>query len=184
MRRFSLRGFNPCAVACRRLDKSRPYRAEKRCGIVCQRQNSSRCGQRGRLERHDMSWGSIGELWGKPIVTVVVDHSRYTYSLMGLYDYFTITAFPKKMNEALDYIGSHSKKTDKNKIQNAGLTTMFTELGNPTFKEGNLIIECRTIYEAPIDVDNMLDDDIIKMYQDNKLKHTMFVGEIVNVWKR
>lgn len=103
---------------------------------------------------------------------------------MGLYDYFTITAFPKKMNEALDYIGSHSKKTDKNKIQNAGLTTMFTELGNPTFKEGNLIIECRTIYEAPIDVDNMLDDDIIKMYQDNKLKHTMFVGEIVNVWKR
>lgn len=61
---------------------------------------------------------------------------------------------------------------------------MFTELGNPTFKEGNLIIECRTIYEAPIDVDNMLDDDIIKMYQDNKLKHTMFVGEIVNVWIR
>ena len=103
---------------------------------------------------------------------------------MGLYDYFTITAFPKKMNGALDYIGSHSRKTDKNKIQNAGLTTMFTELGNPTFKEGNLIIECRTIYESPIDVDNMLDDDIIKMYQDNKLKHTMFVGEIVNVWKR
>lgn len=33
-------------------------------------------------------------------------------------------------------------------------------------------------------MDNMLDDDIIKMYQDNKLKHTMFVGEIVNVWKR
>ena len=88
------------------------------------------------------------------------------------------------MNGALDYTGSHSRKTDKNKIQNAGLTTMFTELGNPTFKEGNLIIECRTIYEAPIDVDNMLDDDIIKMYQDNKLKHTMFVGEIVNVWKR
>ncbi len=141
-------------------------------------------GKEGDLNATAMSWGSIGELWGKPIVTVVVDHSRYTYTLMGLYDYFTITAFPKEMNGALDYIGSHSRKTDKNKIQNAGLTTMFTELGNPTFKEGNLIIECRTIYEAPIDVDNMLDDDVIKMYQDNKLKHTMFVGEIVNVWKR
>ena len=117
-------------------------------------------GKEGDLNATTMSWGSIGELWGKPIVTVVVDHIRYTYSLMGLYDYFTITAFPKKMNGALDYISSHS------------------------FKEGNLIIECRTIYEAPIDVDNMLDDDIIKMYQDNKLKHTMFVGEIVNVWKR
>lgn len=32
-------------------------------------------GKEGDLNATTMSWGSIGELWGKPIVTVVVDHS-------------------------------------------------------------------------------------------------------------
>ncbi len=141
-------------------------------------------GKEGDLNAMTIAWGGLGELWGKPVVTVYVNHSRYTHTLMELYDYFTVTAFPEEMRGALNYIGTHSGKTEKNKLKNAGLTTTFTELGNPTFKEGNLIIECRIIYSAPLEVDNMLDDDIVKRYKDNKPLHTIFIGEIVNVWKR
>ena len=140
-------------------------------------------GKEGDLNATTMSWGSIGELWGKPVFTVFVSTSRYTHKFMEENDYFTVTHFPADMRQQLSYLGRVSGR-DEDKVAGAGLTVEFTELGNPMFKEGNLIIECRTIYEAPIDVDNMLDDDVIKMYQDNKLKHTMFVGEIVNVWKR
>lgn len=141
-------------------------------------------GKEDDMNAMTIAWGGIGELWGKPVVTVYVNHSRYTHTLMELYDYFTVTAFPEEKRDALKYIGTHSRKTEKDKLKNAGLTTIFTELGNPTFKEGNLIIECRTIYSAPLEVDNMLNDDVIKSYKGNKPLHTMFIGEIVNVWKR
>lgn len=141
-------------------------------------------GKDGDMNAMTISWGGLGELWGKPVVTVYVRHSRYTHTLLELYDYFTLTAFPEQMRPALQYIGSHSRKTEKNKLQNAGLTPMFTQLGNPIFKEGNLAIECRILYSAPLDVDNMLDDGVIKMYKTDKDLHTMFIGEIVNVWKR
>jgi hypothetical protein len=40
---------------------------------------------------------------------------------------------------------------DGDKIKAAGLTVEYTKLGNPTFAEGRLMIECRKIYNEQID---------------------------------
>ncbi len=142
-------------------------------------------GQKGDMNAMTIAWGGLGELWGKPVVTVYVRSNRYTYGFMERNKYFTVTAFPEDKRPALQYIGTHSGRDDKDKLQKAGLTPSFTELGNPIFEEANLAIECRIIYKAPFNLSTIVDEDTRNDYADDKKGvHTMYIGEIVNVWKK
>ena len=47
-----------------------------------------------------ISWGEIGELWERPVVTVYVSSSRYTHSFMERNEYFTVTSFPRNHRPA------------------------------------------------------------------------------------
>ena len=132
-----------------------------------------------------ISWGGIGELWGKPVVTVYVSSDRASKKMMDDNDYFTVTGFPtsKACKDALVYIGSRSLRDDPDKVANAGLTVEFTELGNPIFSEGRLAIECRKLYAAPFDLNRMPQDIRERLYAEMGV-HTMYIGEIVNVWEK
>lgn len=132
-----------------------------------------------------ISWGGIGELWGKHVVTVYVSGDRASKRLMDENAYFTVTGFPstKACKDALVYIGSHSMRDEPDKCASAGLTVEFTELGNPIFAEGRLAIECRKLYSAPFDL-NRIPQDIRERLYGEMTVHTMYVGEIVNVWEK
>ena len=132
-----------------------------------------------------ISWGGIGELWGKPVVTVYVSSDRASKKMMDDSDYFTVTGFPtsKACKDALVYIGSRSLRDDPDKVANAGLTVEFTQLGNPIFSEGRLAIECRKLYAAPFDLNRMPQDIRERLYAEMGV-HTMYIGEIVNVWEK
>ena len=43
-----------------------------------------------------IGWGSIGYIWRRPFIQVVVRPTRYTYQFMEKYDSFTVCAFPHK----------------------------------------------------------------------------------------
>lgn len=120
-------------------------------------------GRKGDMNAMTIAWGGLGELWGRHVVTVYVSSSRYTYSFMERNEYFTVTAFPEKYRPALQYIGTHSGRDGGDKIKDAGLTTTFTELGNPIFEEANLAIECKIIYSAPFNPDK-IDPDVKHIY--------------------
>ena len=132
-----------------------------------------------------IAWGGIGELWGKHVVTVYVSGDRASKKLMDENEYFTVTAFPpsKACKDALVYIGSHSMRDEPDKVANAGLTVEFTELGNPIFAEGRLAIECRKLYADPFDL-NKIPQDIRERLYGELAVHTMYIGEIVNVWEK
>lgn len=132
-----------------------------------------------------ISWGTIGQLWNKNVVIVYVSSDRYSKRMMDENKYFTVVGFPdkKEYRDALIYLGSHSKKDVSNKLEEAKLTAEFTELGNPIISEGDLAIECKKIYDAPFDIDKVPSDVREKLYSDIGI-HTMYIGEIVNVWKK
>ena len=132
-----------------------------------------------------IAWGGIGELWGKHVVTVYVSGDRASKRLMDENDYFTVTGFPpsKACKDALIYIGSHSMRDEPDKCVNAGLTVEFTDLGNPIFSEGRLAIECRKLYSDPLDLNKMPQDIRERLYGEMAV-HTMYIGEIVNVWEK
>ena len=137
-------------------------------------------GHEGDMNAMTIGWGPWGVLWGRPVMTVYVSSSRHTHSFMERNEYFTVTGFPEQYRQALSYIGSHSGR-DGDKLKEAGLTPEFTELGNPIFREANLAIECRLLYKEVLDVEQV-PDRIREMYDKGVGPHSMYIGEIVNVW--
>ena len=140
-------------------------------------------GKEGDMNLMTIAWGTLGELWSKPVVTVYVSTSRYTYEYMEKNDYFTITHFPASMRDKLQYLGTASGR-DEDKVAGAGLTAEFTDLGNPIFAEADLAIECKKIYAEQIKAD-LMPLEQRQWYEERGIGiHVAYVGEIVNVWKK
>ena len=125
-----------------------------------------------------ISWGSMGTLWGKPVVTVYVRTSRYTYEFMDEYEYFTVSFYDKKYKEILGVMGSKSGR-DIDKMNYDGLTPKEVDEA-VTFAQSNVTLVCRKIFSQPLTVDYMPDEIIDEYYQDDD-PHEMFVGEVVKV---
>lgn len=140
-------------------------------------------GKEGDMNLMTIAWGSIGELWSKPVITVYVSTDRYTYGFMERNDYFTLTHYPSSMREILQYLGTVSGR-DEDKVKGAGLTVEFTELGNPIFAEADLAIECKKLYSEQFKAD-LLPIEQRQWYEERGMGiHVAYVGEIVNVWKK
>ena len=140
-------------------------------------------GKEGNMNAMTIGWGQFGVLWGRPVLTVYVAPERYTNEFMEKNEYFTVTAFPQAYKKALQYIGTHSGR-DGDKLKEAGLNAEYTELGNPIFKEGNLAIECKTIYKEEFKQE-LLDDKATSFYEKRKIHpHIAYIGEVINVWRK
>lgn len=75
-----------------------------------------------------VSWGGIGELWGKDVAMIFIRPQRYTYEFIEREDYFTMSFFEKEYKKALSLCGSKSGR-DIDKAKEAGLTPLFSRLG-------------------------------------------------------
>jgi len=140
-----------------------------------------------KMNSMTIAWGTIGQLWNKPVAIVYVSSSRYSKHLMDENEYFTVTAFPDNdiSRKALQYIGTHSQRNEPDKTKRAGLTTEWTKLGNPVFKEGNLAIECKKIYADEFKSELLPEDVKQRLYGNGRMGlHTFYIGEIVNIWKK
>ena len=54
------------------------------------------------------SWGGVGIMWGKPVVTAYIRPQRYTKEFVDGNDRFTISFLPEDKREALNICGSVS----------------------------------------------------------------------------
>ena len=113
----------------------------------------------GRHNTMTIGWGALGNIWGKPVFTVMVRHSRYTHELIEAHNEFTVS-FPltAAFSKALGLCGSKSGR-DMDKFA-AGLHLECC------------IVEKREM--APENFDKALAD---RWYAD-KDWHTIYTGEI------
>ena len=135
----------------------------------------------GKFNAMTIAWGSIGQMWSKPFVMVVVRPTRYTYQFINEYATFTLCAFPGKYHKALAYLGSKSGR-DGDKIKASGLTPIPSHtVQAPGFAEANLIIECKKLYWNDLQAEHFLDLDIDGEYPE-KDYHRMYFGEVVDMY--
>lgn len=127
-----------------------------------------------------VAWGYFGIMWNKPCATVFVRPTRYTFEFINRYDTFTLSAFNKTFKNDLSLLGTISGR-DGDKIPKTGLTITSSEkIAAPTFKEAELTIECRKIYQDDIKPEKFLDKSIEKEYP-KKDYHRMYFGEIIEI---
>ena len=81
------------------------------------------------------SWGQLGHLWGKNVMTVYIRPQRYTKEFVDAGDYFTVTLFDGYKKE-LGVLGSKSGR-DGDKIAEVSFDIEEVE-NQPTFKQGKI----------------------------------------------
>ena len=131
-----------------------------------------------------ISWGGMGTLWGKPVVTVYVKPVRYTYGFMNENDYFTVSFYPESCKKALGVMGSESGR-DGDKAAKAGLTPIAVgEEGRATtFAEAEVTLLCKKIYWNDLDKANMPEYAVERYYTEEE-PHRMFIGEVVDIIRK
>jgi flavin reductase (DIM6/NTAB) family NADH-FMN oxidoreductase RutF len=130
----------------------------------------------GAYNTMTVSWGSIGVIWNKPFVQVMVRPQRYTYPFIEKYPAFTLSAFPEPYRPALNLLGTKSGR-DGDKIAESGLTpTASGVVAAPTFAEAELVFECEKMYYADIDPAHFLADHIAPHYSGDY--HRVYYGAI------
>ena len=131
----------------------------------------------GQYNTMTIAWGSIGTIWSKPFVQVVVRPQRHTRKFMDEFDSFTVCAFRPTCRSALQLLGSKSGR-DGNKIAESGLTpTAATVVRAPVFAEATLAIECRKVYWQDMEPKGFLNPAIAANYP-AKDYHRIYFGEI------
>jgi len=126
-----------------------------------------------------VSWGSMGVIWDKPFVQVVVRPTRHTHGFMEKYDTFTLCAFPQedRFRKALGMLGSLSGR-DGDKIGKSGLTPAASvRVAAPSYEEAILAIECRKMYFDDLEPDHFLAPFIAGNYHNDY--HRCYFGEII-----
>ena len=141
-------------------------------------------GDREKSNAMTIGWGGIGTLWGRTALTVYVAEKRYTKEFMDRSEYFTVMAFDVAHSNVLTYMGRQSGR-DGDKAKALGLHTAYTENGTPYYTEAEMVIECRIMYAAPFDPKYYKSDAPKNMYRNFPAGvHTMYIGEVVNAWKK
>lgn len=127
------------------------------------------------------SWGGMGWLWEKPVAFIFVRPQRFTHEFTEREDYFTLTFFDKEFKDILLKMGTVSGR-DFDKVHQSGLTPIETENGSIAFSEARIVVECKKVYKTIIQENEFSDVALSHKIYPNKDYHSMYIGEIVNVW--
>ena len=105
-----------------------------------------------------VSWGGMGVLWGKDVVTIYVRPQRYTKEFLDANDRFTLSFYAPEHKEALRYLGTHSGR-DSYKATHVGFTPAYLD-GSVAFEQASLVLVCRKLYADDIRPEKFLDPEI------------------------
>lgn len=135
-------------------------------------------GSKEQFNTMTVSWGGMGTLWSKPVVTVYVKPIRYTYEFMENNEYFTLSFYNEEYKKDLGILGSKSGK-DCNKVALTKLTPEFYE-NAVTFNEAKLTLICKKIYFQDLDIKQIPQEAINKFYTTDPI-HRMYIGEVIDI---
>ena len=125
-----------------------------------------------------IAWGTLGDMWWKPVISCYVVPSRYTYEFMEKYDNFTVSFFPAEYHDDLNTLGSISGR-DCDKIAQTKLTPVAVD-GGMTFEQADTTLVCQKIYTQPLDPE-AIPPRTMKHFYRNMGTHTLFMGQILRV---
>lgn len=133
-------------------------------------------GNREKWNTMTVSWGGLGELWGKDAAMIFIRPQRYTYEFIERENYFTMSFFGEGYKKALSLCGSKSGR-DIDKAKEAGLTPYFTGQA-VAIQEAELVLVCRKLAYQDLDPAGFLDPSIDSSCYPAKDYHRMYVGAI------
>jgi len=132
----------------------------------------------GRANSMIIGWGLIGSVWGRPIWTVLVRPSRFTYELIEQTGDFTVSVPGPDMEQACNLCGSTSGR-DRDKLRQAGLKAVPARKVQSPIIDGCIIqYECRVLHKNDLDPETLVHQIKTGSYPNGDF-HRTYWGEIV-----
>ncbi len=135
-------------------------------------------GKRGIPNAMAIGWGQLGIIWRKPIFTVLVRPSRYSYQLIEETGDFTVNIVSPQFKEIVQFCGTVSGRVhDKFKEKNLTAATSL-KVKTPHIKECLLHFECRTVYKNDLIPSELAPSIVPALYPKGDF-HRLYFGEIL-----
>jgi flavin reductase (DIM6/NTAB) family NADH-FMN oxidoreductase RutF len=130
-----------------------------------------------------IGWGTIGYIWNRKIMTVMVRPVRHTFSLMESVKDFSVCVLPDHYKKQLNFCGTRSGR-NINKLESCNLSVeKCIKVESFFIPESTIHIECRTVHKHYVDP-STLDPGIINRYYPKKDFHQVYYGEILGIYKK
>jgi flavin reductase (DIM6/NTAB) family NADH-FMN oxidoreductase RutF len=136
----------------------------------------------GKPNPMTIGWGTIGTIWGRPVWSVLVRPSRYTYQCVLNSGDFTVNVLSPEYKKQILYCGSNSGR-DWDKLVEAKLNKQNSRnIGSPGIAEAGIIYECKVVNSHDLGP-QMIDEKIKKSIYSDEDYHRVFYGEIITTIK-
>ncbi len=130
-----------------------------------------------------IGWGQLGVVWGKPVFTVMVRPSRYSYELINNIVEFSVNVMPEGYGKILGICGSKSGR-DTDKLTLCGLNLHEGDsIDIPGLSGAEVVYECRTIHTNDL-VPASLPAELRMRYYPQDDFHSFYFGEVMNVRRK
>ena len=137
----------------------------------------------GKANPMTIGWGEVGIVWSRPVFTVLVRRSRYTYDCLLTADSFTVNVPPTgQLQEELLLCGTKSGR-DLNKAAACGLTLVAArEVSSSIIEECALHYECLILARKQLEAGDFASTEVLEQYYDTDDYHMIVMGEILTVY--
>ena len=125
-----------------------------------------------------IGWLTGGVVWGKPILTVLVRPSRFTYSRLEQVNEFTVNVLPATFADAIQHCGTASGR-DGDKFAHTRLTPVAAQrVRVPIIEQGVVHYECRVVHTNEVIPANLTADIKASAYASGDY-HRVYFGEVL-----
>lgn len=133
-----------------------------------------------------IGWGTLGIEWGKPMFTIYVRESRFTYELLEKNPVFTVCVpHGKPLDPNILRICGSKSGRDTDKIAAANLTLVDGEsVSTSAIKQLPLTLECKVVWQEKQEVKDIAQrfHNFYPSTADGQDAHVAYYGEIVNAY--
>ena len=137
-----------------------------------------------RLNTMTIGWGSIGYVWAKPVLMVMVRYSRHTHGLIEKAQDFSVSVPALgELKKSLAAAGTKSGR-DMDKFEECDLTAQKAKcIESPVIGECGLVFECQLVFKQVMEPEKLNKIIRDKFYSDNDF-HIMYYGEILACYQQ
>lgn len=130
-----------------------------------------------------IGWLELGIVWGRPVITVLVRPSRYTFSLLEKNPFFVVSVPPLSWRKEINFCGSTSGK-EVDKFSQCGFNPVNT--GNfpvPVIEGCEIAFGCEVIQKTRVEAGNFSSFVLDRFYPQDDY-HSIYFGEIQESWSK
>jgi flavin reductase (DIM6/NTAB) family NADH-FMN oxidoreductase RutF len=128
-----------------------------------------------------IGWGTVGVIWGLPVMVVLVRPSRYTYGFVEESGLFTVNVPTPDMKEYVALCGTKSGR-DVDKLAQVE-TSMGQTIDCVTLDACSLVYECKVVHHNDVQPEVLLPAIDSRAYAQGDY-HRLYYGQIMGTFAR